>query len=63
MARVWLQSFAAACVEAAEDEAGHCEAEVDEIVHGRGGMLFHRQDACSPHPAELKAGRAASKMR
>jgi hypothetical protein len=32
--RVWLKGFAAACVEAAEDEAGHCEAEVDEIVHG-----------------------------
>jgi hypothetical protein len=29
-----LEGFTATGIEPGEDEAGHCEAEVDEIVHG-----------------------------
>ena len=57
-----LEGFAAVGVKSADDEEGDGDAEVDEVSHGV-RMLFRRHDACSTHPAELKAGLVPLKER
>lgn len=58
----WLESFAAVSVSAADDEEGHEEEEVDEVVHGV-GMLIHYHHAHSTDHAELREGLQALRMR